>query len=143
MLIGNLMTTEPTTLSSSDTLRKAATLMQRGGFRRLPVIDRGRLVGIITDRDIRSHFGFLDSTSVGSAMTANPKTINPRMTVEDAARLMIAHKIDGLPVLDSGKLVGILTCTDVMRAFLQVEAGVQAVADQQLKNDGETSCGPA
>jgi len=131
MLIGDMMTNGPVTVSSWDTLRKAAEIMKNGGFRRLPVVERGRLVGIITDRDIRSHIGFLDSTSIGSAMTANPKTINPRMTVEDAARLMIEHKIDGLPVLDKGKLVGILTSTDVMKAFLQVEAGVQGVRDHE------------
>jgi len=129
MLISSLMTCRPTTLSSRDKLTKAAGLMRKGGFRRLPVVDAGRLIGIITDRDIRRHVGYLDATTVGAVMTPDPKTVTPRMSVEDAARLMIAHKIDGLPVVEDGRLVGIVTTTDVMKAFLRVEAGVQTLAD--------------
>jgi acetoin utilization protein AcuB len=129
MLIANLMTCEPATVSSHDNLEKAATLMKRGGFRRLPVMDGDALVGIVTDRDIRGHAGYLDATTVAAVMTADPQTMRPNMTVEDAARLMIKHKIGGLPVLEDGKLVGIVTTTDVMKAFLQVEAGLESLAD--------------
>jgi acetoin utilization protein AcuB len=130
MLISRLMTYQPTTVSSQDSLQTAATLMERGGFRRVPVVDGGNLVGIITDRDVRRHVGYLDSTRITAAMTADPKTVTPRMSVEDAARLMISHKIGGLPVVEDGKLVGILTTTDVLKAFLKVEAAAQSFADE-------------
>jgi acetoin utilization protein AcuB len=130
MLISRLMTYQPTTVSSQDSLQTAATLMERGGFRRVPVVDGDNLVGIITDRDIRRHVGYLDSTKITAAMTADPKTVTPRMSVEDAARLMISHKIGGLPVVENGKLVGILTTTDVLKAFLKVEAAAQSFADE-------------
>ncbi len=130
MLIANLMTCVPATVSPHDNLLKAANLMKRGGFRRLPVVDGEALVGIVTDRDMLGHAGYLESTTVGAVMTADPQTMTPGMTVEDAARLMISHKISGLPVIDHGKLVGIVTATDVMKAFLQVEAGVQSLADE-------------
>jgi acetoin utilization protein AcuB len=129
MLIGNLMTYQPKTLSSKDTLQTAAEMMNRGGFRRMPIVDGDRLIGIITDRDIRKHLDHLDRT-IGEVMTTELKTMTPRMSVEDAARLMIKHKIDGLPVMEDGKLVGIVTSTDVMKAFLRVEAGVQSIADE-------------
>src|ERR1700675_335567 len=118
MLISTLMTYGAETVSSHDSLQTAATLMERGGFRRVPVVDGDSLVGIVTDRDIRRHVGYLDSTKITAAMTSDPKTVTPRMSVEDAARLMISHKIGGLPVVEDGKLVGILTTTDVLKAFL-------------------------
>ena len=130
MLISRLMTHKPTTVSSQDSLQTVATLMERGGFRRVPVVDGDNLVGIITDRDIRRHVGYLDSTKITAAMTSDPKTVTPKMSVEDAARLMISHKIGGLPVIEDGKLVGILTTTDVLKAFLQVEAAAQSFADE-------------
>jgi acetoin utilization protein AcuB len=130
MLISRLMTYGAETASSHDSLQTAATLMERGGFRRVPVVDSDTLVGIITDRDIRAHAGYLESTKITAAMTSDPKTVTPRMSVEDAARLMISHKIGGLPVVEDGKLVGILTTTDVLKAFLKVEAATQSFADE-------------
>jgi len=105
-------------------------LMEKGGFRRVPVVDDGKLVGIVSDRDVRAHSGYLVQTKVTAAMTSDPKTVTPHMSVEDAARLMIEHKIGGLPVVEDGKLVGILTTTDVLKAFLKVEAAAQSFADE-------------
>ncbi len=130
MLISRLMTYKPTTVSSQDNLQTAATMMERGGFRRVPVVDGDTLVGIISDRDVRRHVGYLQSTKITAAMTPDPKTVTPKMSVEDAARLMISHKIGGLPVVEDGKLVGILTTTDVLKALLKVEAAAQSFADE-------------
>ena len=129
MLISRLMTYGVETISSHDSLQTAADMMKRGGYRRIPVVDDDKLVGIISDRDIRAHTGYLDSTRITAATTSDPKTVTPRMSVEDAARLMIAHKIGGLPVVEGGKLVGILTTTDVLKAFLEVEVATQSFAD--------------
>ena len=129
MLISRLMTYGAETVSSHDSLQTAAALMERGGFRRVPVVDGDKLVGIISDRDVRAHTGYLDSTKITAAMTSDPTTVTPKMSVEDAARLMISHKIGGLPVVEDGKLVGILTTTDILKAFLMVEAAAQSFAD--------------
>jgi acetoin utilization protein AcuB len=89
MEIANWMTRSPVCVSLNDTLAKAKDLMDAGKFRRLPVVEKGGLVGIITERDLRQHWGYLDSTKVDAAMTANPVTITPRDTAEDAACLML------------------------------------------------------
>jgi CBS domain-containing protein len=62
--------------------------MDAGQFRRLPVVENDKLVDIITERDLRQHGGYLDSTKVNVAMTSDPVTVNPRNTTEDAAHLM-------------------------------------------------------
>jgi acetoin utilization protein AcuB len=130
MIVSRLMTKGADTVSSRDSLQVVASLMARGGFRRVPVVDDGKLVGIVSDRYVRAHAGYLDSTKVTAAMTVDPKTVTPTMCVEDVARLMISLKIGGLPVLRDGKLVGIITTTDVLKAFLKVEAATQSFADE-------------
>ncbi len=120
MQIVNLMTADPVTIGSHDTLSRAKSFMEAGGFRRLPVVDDGRLVGILTERDLRKYSGFLEATRVNAAMRTTLITVTPHDTVEDAARLMLKHKIGGLPIVAAGRLVGIITTTDLLRAFLNV-----------------------
>lgn len=123
MQIVNLMTSEPATVGPHDNLSKAKSIMDAGGFRRLPVLDDGRLVGIVTERDLRQYTGYLESTRVNAAMS----TVTPYNTVEDAARLMLKHKIGGLPIVADGRLVGIVTTSDLLRAFLAVVAGASQI----------------
>ncbi len=131
MQILNLMTGEPVTIGSHDTLAQAKAIMDEGHFRRLPVVDDGQLVGIITERDIREHTGYFESTRVTAAMRTALVTLSPRATVEDAARLMLRHKIGGLPIVEDGKLVGIVTTSDLLKAFLNVvEASKQVVTNR-------------
>jgi len=129
MDIANWMTRDPVFVTPHDTLAKAKALMDAGHFRRLPVIDNGMLEAIITERDLRQHLGYLNSTKVSAAMTANPITITSRTTAEDAARLMLQHKIGGLPVVENGKLVGILSTSDLLRALLDVLQAAQHIMD--------------
>src|SRR5207249_647203 len=75
---------------------------------------------ILTDRDVRRHVGVQERTRVVAAMTESPLTVSPLATVEEAAQLLLTHQIDGLPVLEDGKLVGIITTSDVMHALLDV-----------------------
>ena len=79
-----------------------------------------QLVGILSERDLRQHLGYLDTTRVNAAMTASPMTVTPHSSVEDAARLMLEHKVGGLPVVQEGKLVGIVTTSDMLHALLDV-----------------------
>lgn len=120
MQISNVMTRNPVTIRPGDMLAKAKGLMEAGGFRRLPVIDDGQLVGIMTERDLREHAGHLENTRVNAVMRTALVTIAPGDTVEQAARLMLKHKIGGLPIVADGRLLGIVTTSDLMAAFLRV-----------------------
>jgi acetoin utilization protein AcuB len=101
-------------------LIQARLKMQKGGFRRLPVVSDGQLVGIITDRDMREHAGYLDRTEVKAVMSKKPITVTPATTVEAAAQLLLKQKIGGLPVVEKGRLVGMITTSDILQAFLDV-----------------------
>jgi acetoin utilization protein AcuB len=107
-------------VTPEDLLIQARLKMQKGGFRRLPVMSDGQLVGIITDRDIREHVGLLDRTEVNAAMSQNPITVIPGTTVEAAAQVLLKRKIGGLPVLEKNRLVGMITTSDILQAFLDV-----------------------
>ena len=120
MLVGKRMSKDPVTVTAEDLLIQARLKMQRGGFRRLPVVSDGQLVGIITDRDTREHAGYLDRTEVKAAMSKKPITVTPATTLETAAQILLKRKIGGLPVVENGRLVGMITTSDVLQAFLDV-----------------------
>ena len=120
MLVGNRMTKEPLTVEPDDLLIRASCKMQSGGFRRLPVVKEGKLVGIITERDLREHRGHLEHTKVNGAMSERPVTVSPRTTLEEAAQIMLDRQIGGLPVVEDGRLLGIITASDVLHAFLDL-----------------------
>lgn len=120
MLVGNRMTKEPITVEPEDLSIRAALKMQTGGFRRLPVVSDGKLVGMISDRDLREHRGHLEQVKLNGIMIEQPITVTPATTIEEAAQIMLERQIGGLPVVANGRLVGIITATDIMRAFLDV-----------------------
>jgi acetoin utilization protein AcuB len=125
MLVGNRMTKEPITVEADDLLSRASHKMQAGGFRRLPVVSHGKLVGIITERDLHEHRGHLDHTKINGVMTEKPLTASPGMTLEEAALIMLERQIGGLPVVQDDRLVGVITASDVLRAFLDVMGASQ------------------
>jgi acetoin utilization protein AcuB len=116
----HIMTRHPEIIHPEDTLAKAKEMMDVAGFRRLPVVKDGTVVGMLTERNLRAHAGYLESTRVNGAMSSPVISVGPNSTVQEAARLMLVHKVGGLPVIDNGKLVGIVTTIDMIRAFLQV-----------------------
>ena len=132
-VVEDIMTPNPLTVTPRNAIRSAVNLMREGGFRRLPVVDRGRLVGIITDRDLRRAANspvvvreqwydnfILDHIEVGSCMTPNPLTIEPDAPIAEAARIMRNHKIGGLPVVANEQLVGIITETDLLDFLIEL-----------------------
>jgi len=123
MQVCNLMTPDPVTVTPRDTLGQAKAAMDKGGFRRVLVVENGKLVGILTERDIREHAGYLDNTRVSAAMRTELLTATPQASVEQAARLILKHKVGGLPIVENGNLVGIVTTSDLLRAFLTIEHG--------------------
>jgi acetoin utilization protein AcuB len=133
MRVADIMTPNPVTVTPRNAIRTAINLMREGGFRRLPVVDRGRLVGIITDRDLRRAANspyvvrekwydnfVLDHIEVGACMTPEPLTIAPDAGVTEAAHLMREHKIGGLPVVSNAQLVGIITETDLLDFLIEL-----------------------
>jgi acetoin utilization protein AcuB len=127
--IVNWMSRDPVCVTAGDTLAKARSLMDAGHFRRLPVVEDGVLVAILTERDLRSYWSYLHSTRVDEAMTPEPVKITAHDTAETAARLMLKHKIGGLPVVEKNKLIGIVTTSDLLRALLNVVHATQLVME--------------
>jgi CBS domain-containing protein len=124
------MTTKPLTVPVDTPVVEARRTMLEHRFRHLLVTDGGRLAGIVTDRDIRLNMPspatslsvweinyLLARMTVGSVMTTSVITVTPNRDVVEAARIMLDHKIGALPVVDGGAIVGIMTETDIMRAF--------------------------
>ncbi len=130
MRVVDVMTTNPLTVGPSETVGQADELMSENRIRQLPVVQGRELVGIVTDRDIRS---FLTNavladlaareralgTQVSEIMTTEPLTLEPDDTLQDAVEMLIEEKVGGIPVVDPAEgLVGIVTYVDVLRCFL-------------------------
>ena len=117
MIVAELMTPNPLTVQASDTLQLAQEKMEAGRFRQVPVMDAKKLVGILTDRDTRQHIGQLAHTRVDAVMSTHLFSVGPSTPVEKAAHMLMTNKIGSLPVIEDGKLVGIITATDMLRAL--------------------------
>jgi acetoin utilization protein AcuB len=116
MLVRNRMSSKVITIEPTQSLDEARALLHRHRIRQLPVLRKGRLVGIITDRDLRG--AGAKPVTVGDLMTPKPIVTEPDVSVDEAARVLTAHKIGALPVVDQGKLVGILASADILDAFV-------------------------
>ncbi len=141
MVVGQKMTKKPVTVGPDATLAVAHKKMG-GKFRRVPVVEDGRMVGIVTDRDLREHKGMLDKTKVNAVMTRKVVTVTSATPIERAARLLLRRKISGLPVVNDGKLVGIITTSDLLKALLGLLGGTEDAAariDLVLTSNAETN----
>lgn len=134
MLVRKWMSKNPIIIEESASLSQAINLLKEHKIRRVPVLKKGQLVGIISDRDLKEaspskvtsldiwelHY-LMSKIEVRSIMTKNPITVSPDTTLERAAILMFDNRIGGLPVVDKeGKLVGILTEQDVFKALINI-----------------------
>lgn len=133
MKVRDRMTTEVITVGLADPIRKAWELVEENQLRRFPVVEGDKLVGIITDRDIRNstassvvltekkyHDFLLDTVKVESVMTPDPATVTPDTPLDEAARMILELKVGGLPVIEQGKLVGIITETDLIKTLVEL-----------------------
>lgn len=129
MYVRDYMTDKVIAIGSKIDLIEALEMMNKRRIRRLPVVDGGKLVGILTKSDIYAALGPVENVdqytargrkSVGALMTPNPATVGPDETLEAAAALMYRKRISGLPVVDGGKLAGVITETDVFRAMIEM-----------------------
>jgi len=124
VLVNEIMRKPVTVIHPGATLGEAFQIFQSRGFRHLPVMDEGRLVGVLTDRDLRFATSSLSSAPrtvddpVSSAVNSPVLTADPLDPVEDAARIMRDRKLGCLPVMDGSELVGILTGMDLLDALM-------------------------
>jgi nucleotide-binding universal stress UspA family protein len=117
--VGHWMTHSPLAASPDEKLSSVHARMREGRFRSMPVLDQGKLVGIITERDLRGRSASLETTEVRAAMTAEVLTVTPQTPAREAARLLRERKIGAVPVMQDGELVGIVSGTDLLGAFIE------------------------
>jgi CBS domain-containing protein len=139
--VAEFMTRDLVTVRADDDLALAESLLRLGGIRHLPVVQDGRLVGLLTQRDLlrSGHAGRESARTarVGDAMTAGPSTVRPATSLATAARTMLEHKYGCLPVCEEdGRLVGIVTEADFVRFAADVVRDLDLVAEAvRVQND--------
>jgi CBS domain-containing protein len=125
--VRDAMTPGVETVEPSQPLREAAKLMKAGDFGSVPVVEDGRLLGVLTDRDIvvRAVAQGLDTSTaqVGEVASTGPVTVEPDKDLAEALHLMAQHRVRRLPVVDDGKLVGVLSQADVALEGKDKEVG--------------------
>jgi acetoin utilization protein AcuB len=132
--VRDFMTKDPVTLREDDLLRQAVEVVMVRRVRHIPVLDgKGRLVGILTDREVQrtlpsplsaaareEYEALLETTSLAQIMTREVLTVSPDDLAGEAVETLLADKIDGLPVVEDDRLVGIFTIRDALRAYLDL-----------------------
>ena len=134
MLVKDWMSTKVVTVNASDTMQQAISLMTDNKISMLPVMDEGKLVGIVTDRDLKraapSYVTVLEvkqilyhmaRVEVRAIMNIDPITASPDLTIEETAELLLAHRISGCPVVDKdGNIIGVITKNDLFKAVISL-----------------------
>jgi CBS domain-containing protein len=132
--VRDFMTKDPVTLREDDLLRQAVEIVMVRRIRHIPVLDEsGAVVGIVTDRDVQGtlpsplsaaapeeYEALLETTPLSRIMTRNVITVGADDLAAEAVETLLADRIDGLPVLEEGRLVGIFTVRDALRAYLEI-----------------------
>jgi acetoin utilization protein AcuB len=119
--ISKYMTTVPHTIGAEQTLEKAEKMMSEYRIRHLPVLSGGKLVGVLSDRDLKIVESFKDvdpsKVRVDEAYTPQPYVASPEANLSEVCAEMVLHKYGSVLVVDNNKLVGIFTWVDALRAF--------------------------
>jgi acetoin utilization protein AcuB len=136
MRVRDLMTAKPITVDPATPMLDARQRMVEQRIRHLIVVEDARVVGIVTDRDIRLNLPspatslsvwemnfLLSKLTVGGVMTNSVLVVDPDRPLAEAARIMMEHKIGALPVVEGGRLVGIVTESDFVRAVARADGG--------------------
>jgi acetoin utilization protein AcuB len=134
MLVKNWMSKNVVTVDVNDSMQEATKLLKKNNIRMLPVMKKGKLVGVLTDRDLKRASAsdattleihellyLLTRIKVKDLMARNPITVPPEFTVEETARVLLNNKISGVPVVDgNGKVVGVITQTDIFKVMISL-----------------------
>ncbi len=145
MLVKERMRRDPVTVKKDDSFRYALKLIRKEGIRHLPVLDGRKLVGIVTDRDLRQAAPspattlqvhelnyLLEQLTVEAIMTKQVITVAPEAGLLEAARLLLGHRIGCLPVVEQEELVGIITQSDLLRALVDLQERAESVPSVEL-----------
>ena len=124
MTVKKFMTSNPVTISPDEGVNDAFHLLLEHRFRQAPVVEDGKLIGIVTDRDLRMALFqtyVAEDLTVGDVMRAGPVTISEDADIKEAARIICEYKFNALPVVSgTGDLVGIITTTDILKGLLKL-----------------------
>jgi CBS domain-containing membrane protein len=128
VIVREIMMGSPVTLAPDDTLDLANDVISLGRIRHIPVVENGRLVGVISGRDLmgatanhvfglkqKSRSALLKSVLIKDIMKKRVVTMDPETPIKEAARMMAEKKIGCVPVVSEGRLVGLVTTTDILR----------------------------
>ncbi len=143
--VAEWMSTPPVVIAPSMSLEAAQRLMQQRHVRRLPIVANGQLIGIITWGDLRAAQpsaattlsiyewrALLDKVTVAACMTRDPLTIAPDAPVLEAAQLILKHKVSGLPVVADGRVVGVITESDLFRLLLSETSDAERIGRRRM-----------
>jgi len=143
MLVGNWMSKDVISVDVSDSMQDAARLIRGHKIKHLPVIENGKLVGIVTDTDLKRASAsdvttleihellfLISEIKISDIMTKDPITIPLDYTIDEAAQMLLEHKLSGAPVVDDeGQIAGVITQTDIFRVLVLFtgvkKAGIQ------------------
>ncbi|MFY9397087.1 MAG: CBS domain-containing protein, partial [Desulfomonilia bacterium] len=122
MNVESWMVTDLITIGRDAGIRDALTVMKKYSVRHLPVVERGRFVGLVTSGDLKQAIlaSMLETLKVGDVMLVDPYTVTSGTSLEKAAAIIYEKNIGCLPVVEDGKIVGILTIKDILRAFIEI-----------------------
>lgn len=122
MKVKNWMVTDIITTGPGASVKEAVELMHKHSIRHIPVVEKEIMEGLVTESNLRQYFfpAMVDALTVADVMIVNPITVDPNASIDSAARLIHKYKIGGLPVMEKRKLVGIVTITDILGAFIEL-----------------------
>ncbi|MDD1622423.1 MAG: CBS domain-containing protein [Methylococcaceae bacterium] len=138
MRVAELMTSKVFTVEPSDLIDRVFFLIHYEKIRHLPVVEKGKLIGIVSDRDLYKALGPKSNSNVLEANKDNTQlhvvsqkvvhimhrhvyTVSPDTSASEAAAMLVEHRIGALPVVEKDKLVGIVSATDILRVFAKLE----------------------
>lgn len=136
--VADIMTVDVVTIEPHNSIATAIRLMRQGQLRRLPVVENGVLVGIVTSGDLRRITGLASILKdpsqdnflwhhipVANVMNREIHSLSPDTPIAEAARLLVDQKIGGLPVVDQAHLVGIITTSDLLQTLMTTSSGAE------------------
>lgn len=129
MKVGNWMEKKLITIDKETTIQDAVSLMKKHSIRHLPVLEGKRLVGLVTDGDMRQIFvaSLIEELAIDDVMIKDPITVTVDTEIEEAAKIIYYNKIGALPVIDEGnEILGIITVADIMAAFIELMGVLQS-----------------
>ena len=139
LTVGDCMSVDPVTVAPRDSLQRVIELLRRRDIRAVPVVEDGKLVVIVTDRDVRQVAPayplfrdddeirrYTENLTVTAAMSADPMTVSPATPLVEAAKILETYRISSLPVVECFRVVGILSVTDLLRVFVAQNTEIAA-----------------